>query len=613
MPARPSRAAAVLTALCLFIFTLPACRSAAPAPPPTTPVLPPGTPPAVEAKAIETIPVDTAVSTAAPAPATALPTPGRGPAAWAAERLAQMSLSQKVGQLILSGAPDDNNLDEACDTLQTITPAGVTLRDENVITPAQLHDFTARLQACAAAAGMPPLLQATAHEGQYVTRFNREATVFPSPLALGAANDLELSYRVAQAAGVELAYAGVNLIYGPTADVLTNLDNEVVSQRTYGGDPAAVAAQVAALVRGYREAGLLVSLKHFPGHGGVSADSHRTLPVDPASPEEVQSVYLPPFRAGLQAGAELVMLSHVAFPKLDDLEAPASLSPALLGLLRGDLGFAGPALTDAMEMRGAGRSNARVGEASLRAILAGADLLLLNEPWQAVETHQRLVQAVESGELPLARVEEAARRVLVLKAAAGLSDFPAAQAAEPDWAAHRALAFEAGYRSPHLFRDPGGALPLPESARRILVVGLNPDWPFYREQLEPALAAQGRQVTFALFPLPDGETVPNAELTEATLNAAGEHDLILLFTWQAHLNRVHHGETWQGMLAEKLARTPRPLVVVMLKSPTDLLELPGRAAVVALFGASSGALQALLDLLTGGVIPSGINPLPGLK
>jgi beta-N-acetylhexosaminidase len=132
--------------------------------------------------------------------------------------------------------------------------------------------FSAGLQGCAETAGIPPLFLTLDHEGEYINRFDEVATMFPAALALGATGDPELAGQVARAAGQELAYSGVNMVLGPVADVLLDYDNGVVSQRTFGGDPAQVSLFVAESVLGYKEAGLVSALKHFPGHGGVAGD-----------------------------------------------------------------------------------------------------------------------------------------------------------------------------------------------------------------------------------------------------------------------------------------------------------------------------------------------------
>ncbi|MGW8252056.1 MAG: glycoside hydrolase family 3 N-terminal domain-containing protein, partial [Anaerolineales bacterium] len=196
---------------------------------------------------------------------------------WVEATLAGMTLEEKIGQMILTGIEGDTFTPQTCSYIQGLRPAGVTLGGENLLDPESLRAFTAGLQTCAKQAGMPPLLVTLAHEGEYVDRFQSGTTTFPAALALGAAGDPRTAYQAALASGQELAYAGVNLILGPVADVLTNYDNEVISQRAYGGDVEQVSQYVSQAVRGYLQAGMIPVLKHFPGHGSSREDSHLGL------------------------------------------------------------------------------------------------------------------------------------------------------------------------------------------------------------------------------------------------------------------------------------------------------------------------------------------------
>ncbi len=216
----------------------------------------------------------------------------------------------------------------------------------------------------------------------------------------------------------------MNLILGPVADVLTNFDNEVVSQRTYGGSTDQVSQFVTRAVEGYRQAGLIPVLKHFPGHGGVAGDSHREMPIDYTSLDAIRQVYLPPFQAGMQAGAPVVMLSHVSYPGIDDgAEIPATVSNNVVRLLREEMGFTGVILSDAMRMRAVTQVMTSA-EAALQGIQAGIDLLLVTRPQDATETLNWLLDGFEQGRLTEERIDEAVRRVLTLKANRNLAFSP---------------------------------------------------------------------------------------------------------------------------------------------------------------------------------------------
>jgi beta-N-acetylhexosaminidase len=281
---------------------------------------------------------------------------------------------------------------------------GITLFAYNVGDPAQLAELTAALRA-----ECPELLISIDEEGGDVTRLEADrGSSYPGNLALGAVDDVALTEEVASAIAGELARTGVNLNLAPVADTNTNPLNPVIGVRSFGSDPELVARHVAAFVAGTQRQGVAACAKHFPGHGDTAADSHHELPV---AAGDLASALLP-FRAAVDSGVQAVMTGHLLVPELDD--APATISrPILSGFLRGELGFEGLIVTDALEMRGI--SGARgVPEAAVLALVAGADALCLGHDLheEAVEqVHAAIVGAVRSGRLPEERLAEAAARV----------------------------------------------------------------------------------------------------------------------------------------------------------------------------------------------------------
>jgi beta-N-acetylhexosaminidase len=530
---------------------------------------------------------------------------------WVETTLGSMSPAEKIGQLLLVGIEGDKVTPENCAYIQQLKPAGITLSGENLPDPDTLRAFTTGLQECAQAAGMPPLLMTLAHEGEYVDRFRGGTTLFPAALAQGATGDPQSAYQASLASGQELAYSGVNLILGPVADVLTDYDNEVISQRTYGGDTSQVSQFVSNAVLGYRAAGLLPVLKHFPGHGGVSGDSHRVMPIDRADLETIKNIYLPPFQAGIEAGAPMVMISHVSYPAIDEgREIPATVSKDVVNLLREEMGFTGVILSDAMRMRAVTRVMTSP-EASLQALQAGFDLLLTTIPADAQETQAYLLDGMTRGRLTSPHIDEAVRRVLTLKAMYGLSSYPVALPDAPDWQLNTQLADRIGERAVTLLKNEAGLVPLPQKKRNILVMGPSQDWELY-PMLRDALMESGFNADFAPFPPPWDGKIKDRGLRESLVAQAGMYDLVLLFTWQAHLNRLTFEDTWQADLVNQLRESGKPLVVVAIKSPTDILEFPDVSTYIAMFGTTPGQEQALIDALVGRAILQGVNPLPGL-
>lgn len=291
-------------------------------------------------------------------------------------------------------------------------PTGATNPTNNIDSPTQVRALTSGLQTAAGKlpAGVP-LLIGTDQEYGTVARVTRGVTQFPSAMAFGAAGDPALTEAAWRAAGRELAALGINVDFAPVADVLGPDGSRVIGSRSYGSDPARVAAQVAAAVRGLRSAAVNATLKHFPGHGQTIADSHRELPVLAQDRAGLDSSSLPPFAAGIQAGAGLVMSGHLDVRSVDPGVPATFSSKVLVDLLRNELGFQGVVVSDALNMAPARQWPA--GEAAVRALVAGNDLLLM--PPDLPAAHAGLLDGLRSGALPRARLVEAVTRVVTLK------------------------------------------------------------------------------------------------------------------------------------------------------------------------------------------------------
>jgi beta-N-acetylhexosaminidase len=256
-------------------------------------------------------------------------------------------------------------------------------------------------------------------EGGDVTRLEAATgSSVPGNAALGAVDDVALTGAVAAALGSVLRSSGVDLDLAPCADVNSDPDNPVIGVRSFGADAALVARHTAAFVAGLRSAGVAACAKHFPGHGAVAVDSHLALPTVAAASDVLWDRELAPFRAAVDAGVAAVMPGHLRVPALDP-DAPASVSPAILtGMLRGEMGFDGLVVTDALDMGGIG-GPAEIPANVVLAIAAGADLCCLgpdNDDALVVACADAVVAAVASGALPAERVADAASRVAGLRA-----------------------------------------------------------------------------------------------------------------------------------------------------------------------------------------------------
>jgi beta-N-acetylhexosaminidase len=284
--------------------------------------------------------------------------------------------------------------------------SGVCLFGRNVRDRFQLADYVAELRSLAG----DELVVAIDQEGGGVVRLF-DVPVPPAAMALGAADDPDLTRRVAAAAARGLRAVGVNLDFAPVADVNSNPLNPVIADRSFGSAPELVARHVAAFVVGLQSEGVGATLKHFPGHGDTDVDSHLDLPTVARPVEELRSVELPPFAAGVKAGAAAVMSAHIVVPALHP-DLPCTLSAAALrGLLRQELGFEGVIVTDALDMR-AISDRWPAPEAAVMALAAGADLpLTLGPVMQHVATLAYMDEALSDGRLDRGEVAASLRRL----------------------------------------------------------------------------------------------------------------------------------------------------------------------------------------------------------
>jgi len=329
--------------------------------------------------------------------------------------LSKLTPRQKVAQLVvpwLGGnymALDDSAFQIATRWVDTLEVGGI------IISVGSPYDIAAKLNTLQRRSKLPLLVSADLEWGAAMRVVG--ATAFPYIMAAGATGDDRDAYTYGRIAAIEGRAVGIHVNFAPDADVNSNPLNPIINTRSFGEDPHAVARLVRAYVRGLQDNGMLATLKHFPGHGDTDADSHIGLPTIRADFARLDSVELVPFRAGIDAGASIVMSAHIAFPALTG-DTPATLSPAMLtGVLRDSLKFKGLVVTDALQM-GAIVAKYGAGEAAVRAFEAGSDLLLMPaDPDSAISS---MLQALASGRITQARLDASVRRMLEIKRGLGL-------------------------------------------------------------------------------------------------------------------------------------------------------------------------------------------------
>lgn len=294
---------------------------------------------------------------------------------------------------------------------------------------------------------------------------------FPTAMAFGATHNPAYVEQFAKAVAEDSRALGIAWNFYPVADVQINPQNPIINTRSYGEDPAEVTRMIEAYIRGSHQGGMLTTLKHFPGHGDTDVDSHLNLARVNAPLERLNTVELPPFQAGIKAGSDAVMIAHVAFPALepDPTKIATTSHRVVTGLLREQMGFNGVIVSDAMEMHGLtklypGDPGQEAGRAAVDTVKAGQDLLEL--PSDLEGTFNGLLKAVKSGEIPRAQIDASVRRILLVKAKAGLST-PGKHLVDINQLQHHvgkpsnyALAQEVADHAVTLVRDDNHMLPL---------------------------------------------------------------------------------------------------------------------------------------------------------
>ncbi len=282
---------------------------------------------------------------------------------------------------------------------------GVVYFARNVEEPAQVAEVSREIATLTDE--LPPWVSVD-QEGGRVARFKRGFTLWPPMATLGRSGDVELARQFARALAVELRAVGITLDFAPVLDIFTNPKNTVIGDRALAQRADDVATLGVALIEELQRGGIAACGKHFPGHGDTLADSHHDLPLVEHDPDRLRAVEFVPFRAAIAAGVASLMSCHVLIPAFDEVR-PGTLSPTIVqGLLRDELAFDGLIFTDDMEMK-AITARMPVPDACVAAIAAGCDAVLVcsgNHDLQAA-TIEALIRAVESGDLPYARVEQA--------------------------------------------------------------------------------------------------------------------------------------------------------------------------------------------------------------
>ena len=531
------------------------------------------------------------------------------PAAQAAPPMLQdLSIEELAGQLFMIAVDTSIAVDREADIRAGRLGGGLLRWDR--FTGAEAAAFTAKMREWSADSPHKiPFWVSTDHEGgPTFTQRKYGVTPFPGNMALGAAGSEALVKDMARSTALELRALGIHVTFAPVIDVNSNPLNPIVGLRSFGEDPALVARLGNAALAGYREGGLLAVVKHFPGHGDTSEDSHLGLPVSTKTLAELDAVELVPFRAAFAAGAAAVMPAHMVFPALGtDPVTPVTLSSAATsGFLRGRMAFNGLIFSDSLDM-GAIANVHGSSQAAIGALEAGVDVLLLGKA-DFPSAFAALVDAVKNGRVSRARLERSVARGLKAKRRFELFERKAPRPLSAELLEkHRRLARRAAEAAVTLVRNDGTIpLRLKDGDRRGLVMIHAP-----RYAEESALFAAEITKRHPLVDIVDVPAMyPSTTTIEAALAKVAGASAVILGTYQYGTPTAPNA----ALLIRRLVDSSSPIVAVSMMNPYDLSLSTGANAAVCAYGMTASSLEAAARLIFGEIPAHGRLPvtLPGV-
>jgi beta-N-acetylhexosaminidase len=333
------------------------------------------------------------------------------------KQLKKMTLDEKIGQMLVIYYTSVAYKDALDSAIKNVKPGGFILFKDNIVRVDQLMNFISQIQE----KSKIPMFIAIDQEGGIVQRLNNlqeGVTTIPTMQKIGETNDEDLAYQVGEIIAKELNVFGINMNFAPVLDININPDNTVIGSRAFGNNPEIVSKMGLAVAKGMKANRVIPVYKHFPGYGDTAEHPDYGLPVLNKTKEELFELELKPFIEAINNGADIIMVGHIAVPKLTNDNTPASFSKTVINdLLRKELGFKGVVITDALNMGAVTKMYTRK-EIIVNAINAGVDLLLM--PGPSKTTVEIIKEAIKNGEISEMQIEEAAKRILTLKYKAGL-------------------------------------------------------------------------------------------------------------------------------------------------------------------------------------------------
>ncbi len=509
-------------------------------------------------------------------------------------------LNKAAGQLLIVGFEGKQITPEVKELINTYYVGGIILFTRNIGTSAEVLNLTTNLQKEAKKAGYKyPLLICVDQENGIVRRLGEGTTIFPGAMALGATDNISNAYEIGFATGKELLGLGINWNLAPVLDINNNPENPVIGVRSFGESAEKVAQFGRETIRGMQEAGLITTLKHFPGHGDTDVDSHLDLPVISHDLQRLEKVELKPFKECIAAGADTIMTAHIYFPAIESKAGlPATLSRKVVtGLLREKLRYNGVITTDCMEMDAISQTIGTE-KGAVAAVKAGVDFVMISHTFERQKgAVKEIINAIDSGEIDMNYITDANKRIQSLKEK--YLDWDNVQlddAKVPPIVGgneHKELAAEV-YRNSTTIVKNDGLLPL-DINDKVLVL--------YPENDEMVRVEDQRNMEFNLgeavlrfHPFADVEQLNNTisidEINEL-VKKVKKYDSIIIGTLSVA------AESSQLMLIKKLIEIGAYVVVVAMKNPYVLRYFPKVPAYLNTYEFTPCALETAASAIFG--------------
>ncbi len=521
--------------------------------------------------------------------------------AWSAVKFEDLSPQEQLGQTLVAFVD--------VDSAELVRPAieqgklgGVLIQWGNYSFK-ETRRLVDKLQSWAAKSPHKiPLLVSIDYEGGTVyTPITLGFDYLPTNMLLAASQDEENAAALAYLAGQQLRRAGVHINFSPVLDVNSNPRNPIIGVRSFGSNPQTVTKMGLALISGFKAAGILPIVKHFPGHGDTAIDSHYSVPVVNANKAELKRTHLVPFAAAIKQGVPGIMTGHVLYPALDNKNVASFSKPILQGLLRQEMGFKGLIVTDSLDMKGATQFCTIAG-CAVRSLAAGADMVLLGRYIKPLTLFDQINAKVQEQHAQ-PHIAAAARHIFETKKQLGLLDDTPHTLPAPIERAYKQTLAELSKEAVTLVRDYDGLLPFSSPKERPTVCTVFFAPARFADQLmhvsKPFMERNYRVRTY------NAPLTPKEKDTTRALKCADGADLVVAASLQ-WADRVNLS---QKRTIEKLKEKVPNLVLLSVMSPYDIPHYPKIGTVLATYGLNAFALQTAADIIVGNAQAQGVLPV----